>query len=85
MKGREKKRERYRKREGREKQQEEEAEAASSEDQTEREKEAEISLPPGKGAIGSGWSLFLKGTGYPGNRAGQHNYSSLYIMTFHIL
>lgn len=45
-----------------------------------REKEWRPACLGGKGEIGSG-SLTLKGTGYPGNRAGQHNYNYNLIFT----
>lgn len=56
---------------------EEKAETVSSEGQRENEG-GDISLPLcvyGGRETGSGWCLSLKGTEYPGDRVGQHNYN----------
>lgn len=59
-----------------------EAEAASSEEWTQRGKEWRPACLGEKGLTESGESLSLKGTGYPGNRAGQHNYNSMFLWHF---
>ena len=53
-----------------------EAEAFSAEEQAERaSREWRPACLGKKEEIGSGQNLSLKGTGYPGDRAGQHNYN----------